>query len=280
MSTVTKDDPQYDEPSSSTICGDSDLHVGDTTQVTSKEHAILIDEEDEHYSTGYSEFCDDDTILLADPDTISNDYSSPTGSFPATTLGKRKAAPEDSGLSNSVYASYKRHTLPSTGGDSVESSIQPYIIVSLDQSSLSVSKSFLFVNRLTTRVCNARWISADFPGESSGKSPVSFHAAIAHGKISPCLTSIASEKREPTRSPMIRRLSLTNLLPLTSRTYSGGIKKALVTKDRQRRFRQLYDAIMPCPYNLIIDHCCYSHLGLSWTWRTWPSTRKMATPAF
>lgn len=155
MSTVTKDDPQYDEPSSSTICGDSDLHVGDTTQVASEDHAILIDEEDEHYSTGYSEFCDDDTILLADPDTISNDYSSPTGSSPATILGKRKA-PEDSGLSNSVYASYKRHTSTGTGSDSAESSIRPYMIVSLDQSSLSVSKSFLFVKIGSQHECATR----------------------------------------------------------------------------------------------------------------------------
>ncbi len=106
--------------SSSTICGD--LHVGD-----SPEHAILIDEEDEHYSTGYSEFCDDDTILGAQ-DTIC--YSSPTGPSPtgpslATTLGKRK--PEDPGPS---YA-YKRRA--SSGSDSAVSSTEPYIIVSLDQ---------------------------------------------------------------------------------------------------------------------------------------------------
>jgi len=136
MSTVT-----WDEPSSSTICGD--LHDGDTTQVASEEHAILIDEEDEHYSTGYSEFCDDDTIMLA-PDTIYKEVdSSPTGSLAstATTLGKRKS-PDDSGLSNSVYASYKRHI--STGSDSAESSTEPYIIVSLDQSSLSAPRKFPF----------------------------------------------------------------------------------------------------------------------------------------
>jgi hypothetical protein len=114
--------------SSSTICGD--LHVGDTT----REHAILIDEEDEHTSTGYSEFCDDDTILGAQ-DTICD--SSPTGPSPATTLGKRKS-PEDSGLS---YA-YKRRT--STGSDGAESSTEPYIIVSLDQTSLSIPKRLPF----------------------------------------------------------------------------------------------------------------------------------------
>ena len=32
------------------------------------------------------------------------------------------------------------------------------------------------------------------------------------------------------------------------------------------------------PYNLITDHCRCSHLGLSWTERTWPS-RTIATPA-
>jgi hypothetical protein len=119
------------EPSFSTICGD--LHADDTTHEL--EDAILIDEE-EHYSTGYSEFCDDDTIMLA-PDTICNEVdSSPTGSSPATTLGKRKS-PEDSGLPKIVYASYKRHT--STGSDSAEPSTEPYIIVSLDQSSLKRS---------------------------------------------------------------------------------------------------------------------------------------------
>lgn len=136
MSTVT-----WDEPSSSTICGD--LHVNDTTHdLEESEDAILIDEEEEHYSTGYSEFCDDDSIMLA-PDTIRNEIdSSPTGSSPATTLGKRKS-PEDSGLSHSVYASYKRQTA-STGSDSVESSTEPYIIVSLDQSSLTVPKKLPF----------------------------------------------------------------------------------------------------------------------------------------
>jgi len=126
MSSVT-----CDEPSSSTICGD--LHVGDTSHEL--EDAILIDE-DEHYSTGYSEFCDDDTIMFAPDTTICDEVdSSPTGSSPATTLGKRKS-PEDSGLSNRVYASYKRHT--PTGSDSAESPTEPYIIVSLDQSSLNV----------------------------------------------------------------------------------------------------------------------------------------------
>jgi hypothetical protein len=110
----------------------SDLHVDDTTH--EPEDMILIDEEEEHYSTGYSEFCDDDTIMLA-PDTIRDEVdSSPTGSSPATTLGKRKAS-FDSGLSNS--ASYKRHF---TGSDSAESSTGPYIIVSVDQSSLIVPK--------------------------------------------------------------------------------------------------------------------------------------------
>ena len=149
MSTVT-----CDEPSSSTICGDlhsgdsshepsfsticDDLHADDTTHEL--EDAILIDE-DEDYSTGYSEFCDDDTIMLA-PDTIRNEVdSSPTGSSSATTLGKRKS-PEDSGLPKSVYASYKRHT--STGSDSAESPTEPYIIVSLDQSSLTVPKMYPF----------------------------------------------------------------------------------------------------------------------------------------
>jgi hypothetical protein len=127
-----------DVPSFSTIYGD--LHISDTTQAASEEHAILIDEEDEHYSTGYSEFCDDDTILGADT-SISNDYSSPTGPSPATTLGKRKS-PEDLGFSVSVYATYKRRT--STGGDSAESSTEPYIIVSYDQSSLRVPKQLPF----------------------------------------------------------------------------------------------------------------------------------------
>ena len=100
---------------------------------------MVVDEEDEHYSTGYSEFCDDDTILLAAPDTIStNDYSSPAGSSPATTLGKRKS-PEDPGPSNTVYASYKRQTSTSVS-DVAESANQPYIIVSLDQSSAIVPK--------------------------------------------------------------------------------------------------------------------------------------------
>jgi len=121
MSSHTSDPHHYDEPSSSTIYGD--LDVGDTTQVASEEHAILIDE-DEHYSTGYSEFCDDDTIVAA-PDTIPNDYSSPTVSSPATALGKRKS-PEDSGLFDTVYATYKRQA--STGSDGAESSSEPYII--------------------------------------------------------------------------------------------------------------------------------------------------------
>ena len=146
MSTVT-----YDEPASSTIFGD--LHVGDTAHEPSSsstirddlhhggtshelDDSIIVDEEEEHYSTGYSEFCDDDTIMLA-PDTICKDVDpSLTGSSPATTLGKRKS-PEDSGLSNSVYASYKWHTSP--GSDSAESPTEPYIIVSLDQSSLERS---------------------------------------------------------------------------------------------------------------------------------------------
>ena len=146
MSTVTYDEPSSStifgdlhvgdsahEPSSSTLC--DDLHHGDTSHEL--EDAILIDEEEEHYSTGYSEFCDDDTIMLA-PDSICKEVdSSPTGSSPATTLGKRKS-PEDSGLSHSVYASYKRHTY--TGSDGAESPTEPYIIVSLDQSSLSVPK--------------------------------------------------------------------------------------------------------------------------------------------
>jgi hypothetical protein len=136
----------WDEPSSSTLCGD--LHVDDTTHdLEESEDAILIDEEEEHYSTGYSEFCDDDSIMLA-PDTIRNEVdSSPTGSssaatLSAATLGKRKS-PEDSGLSHSVYASYKRQTT-STGSDSVGSSTEPYIIVSLDQSSLTVPKKLPF----------------------------------------------------------------------------------------------------------------------------------------
>lgn len=118
--------------SSSTTC--NDLHVGDTTL----DHAILIDEEDEHYSMGYNEFCDDDAILGAQ-DTICD--SSPTSSFPATTLGKRKS-PEDSGSSDTVYASYKRRT--SIGSDSAASSTEPYIIVSPNQSSLTVPKKLLF----------------------------------------------------------------------------------------------------------------------------------------
>lgn len=126
----------WDEPSSSTICGD--LHADDMThELEESEDAILIDEEEEHYSTGYSEFCDDDTIMLA-PDTIRNEVDpSPTGSSSATTLGKRKS-PEDSGLSHSVYASYtyKRQTL--TGSDS-----EPYIIVS-DQSSLTITENLPF----------------------------------------------------------------------------------------------------------------------------------------
>jgi hypothetical protein len=137
MSSHTSDPHHYDEPSSSTIYGD--LDVGDATQVASEEHAILIDE-DEHYSTGYSEFCDDDTIVAA-PDTIPNDYSSPTVSSPATTLGKRKS-PEDSGLSDTVHATYKRQA--STGSDGAESSSEPYIIVSLNQNSLSAPKKLPF----------------------------------------------------------------------------------------------------------------------------------------
>lgn len=114
MSTATWDEPP------SIMC--SDLHVGDTTHEL--EDAILIDEEDEHYSTGYSEFCDDDTIMLAS-DTIGDEVdSSPTCSSPATTLGKRKSAADDSGLSYS-YASHKRH---STSSDSAGSSSEPYII--------------------------------------------------------------------------------------------------------------------------------------------------------
>lgn len=199
------------------------------------EQPILIDEEEDHCSTGYSEFCDEETIWAA-PDTIcASDAvnSSPIGSSPATTLGKRKS-PEDPGSSTGVYASYKRQTI-STGSDSAESSTgtEPYIIVSLDQSSPSVPNSLPFsVNRHTTPVCNARWMRADFPGESSGKSPVSFHAATAHGMIFPSLTSIASEKRG---CPMI--LSSIILLPLTSRISSGGIKKVLATKSNPRRFR-------------------------------------------
>lgn len=168
MSTVTRDEPSSStlcgdlhtgdtshEPSLNTICGD--LHIGDSSHEPSfstlcgdlhtddtiheLEDAILIDDEEEHYSTGYSEFCDDDTIMLA-PDTICNEVdSSPTGSSPATILGKRKS-PEDSGLPKSVYASYKRHT--STGSDSAESSTEPYIIVSLEQSSLSVPNIYHF----------------------------------------------------------------------------------------------------------------------------------------
>jgi len=137
MSTVTGD---YHDPSSSTMGGDT--HVDDTTQAGPElEDVTLIDENEEHYSTGYSEFCDDDTILAC-PDTIRDEVdSSPTESPPATTLGKRKAF-EDSGLSNSVYA-YKKRT--STGSvDSAESSTEPYIIVSLDQCSLSVPKTLLF----------------------------------------------------------------------------------------------------------------------------------------
>lgn len=136
---MTSDDSNhYLEPSSSTICNDLQVHDGDMIQVASEEHTVLVDEEDEHYSTGYSEFCDDDTLLAA-PDTIAtNDYSSLTGSSPATTLGKRKS-PEDSGPSNSVYASYKRQTSTSIS-DGAESSIKPYIIVSLDQSSATVPK--------------------------------------------------------------------------------------------------------------------------------------------
>jgi hypothetical protein len=114
---------------SSTICGD--LHVDDTTL----DHAMPIDEEDEHYSTGYSEFCDDDAILGAQ-DTICDSYSSP-----ATTLGKRKS-PEDSGSSGSVYASYKRQT--STRSDSAEPSTEPYIIVSLNQKLSNVLKKLPF----------------------------------------------------------------------------------------------------------------------------------------
>jgi hypothetical protein len=63
---------------------------------------IIDDDDDEHYSTGYSEFCDDDTILAAKlEDEL---YSSP-----ATALGKRKS-PKDSGSFNSIYASYKWQT--------------------------------------------------------------------------------------------------------------------------------------------------------------------------
>lgn len=105
-------------------------------------HATLVDEEDENYSTGYSEFCDDDTIWAA-PDTICDAVdSSPTNSSPTTTLGKRKS-PEDSGLSNSVYA-YKRRTISTGSSDSAESSIEPYIIVSLVKVSLSVPKILPF----------------------------------------------------------------------------------------------------------------------------------------
>lgn len=101
-------------------------------------HAALVDEEEEIYSTGYSEFCDDDTLWAA-PDTICDAVdSSPTGSSPTTTLGKRKS-PEDSGLSNSVYA-YKRQTISAGSSDSAESSIEPYIIVRLDKVSLSIPK--------------------------------------------------------------------------------------------------------------------------------------------
>ena len=111
--------------SSNTLYGD--LHVDDT----SLDHAMPIDEEDEHYSTGYSEFCDDDAILGAQ-DTICCD-SSPTISSPATTLGKRKS-PEDSGLCDGVYTSasyaYKKQT--STRSYIAESPTEPYIIVSLD----------------------------------------------------------------------------------------------------------------------------------------------------
>jgi len=99
-------------------------------------------------------------------------------------------------------------------------------------------------------------MSADFPGESSGKSPVSFHAATALGKIFPCLASIASEKRG---SPMTMIPSSINLLLLTSRTYSGGINKALATatKDHQRRFEQLYVIIViALPYTSTTYHRC------------------------
>jgi hypothetical protein len=217
-------------PSSSTI--DDDLHVGDTTL----DHAMLMDEEDEHYSTGYSEFCDDDAILGAQ-DTICD--SSPTGSSPATTLGKRKS-PEDSGLSDSVSASYKRQTFIRS-----DSATEPYIIVSLNQISLSIPKKLPFLNtRRTTRASNARWRTADFLGGSNGKSPVWSHAVTAHGKTLNCVTSISFEKR----GPVIPSRHLMNLLRLTSRTYSGGIKKTassgtkknLATKDHQRRLGQLY----------------------------------------
>lgn len=119
--------------SSSTIC--SNLHVDGT----SPDHAIVIDD-DEHHSTGYSEFCDDDAIL--EVQNIICD-SSPTGSFPATTLGKRKS-PEDSGSSEGVYASYKRHISTASGGDSAESCTEPYIVVSLNQNPLTVPKMLPF----------------------------------------------------------------------------------------------------------------------------------------
>jgi hypothetical protein len=66
-------------PPSSTICGDP--HLGDMTL----DHTMVIDDDDdEHYSTGYSEFCDDDAILAAKLE--DDPYSSPS-----TTLGKRKS---------------------------------------------------------------------------------------------------------------------------------------------------------------------------------------------
>ncbi len=112
----------YDEPSSSTIY--SDLHVGDTTQVASElENATYLDEEEEHCSTGYSEFCDDDVIWAASDINYDPVDSSPTVLSPATTPSKRKS-PEDSEPSSSLYASYKRQTV---SRDSTIS--EPYIIV-------------------------------------------------------------------------------------------------------------------------------------------------------
>jgi hypothetical protein len=80
-------------------------------------HGHCYDEASEDGSTGYSEYCDDETIravpaTLCDTIEVVTQCSS-SATSPTATLGKRKS-PDESGPSYGPSASYKKRTISSS----------------------------------------------------------------------------------------------------------------------------------------------------------------------
>jgi hypothetical protein len=126
-SAMSLDPEHYDEQSIDRSAEFSDLQIDDATQAAMLD-AMFCDEDE---STGYSDFCDDETIWAAPPTATCYESAEPSSS--ATTLGKRKSL-EDPQPSSSLSASYKRQTISSDGAE-------PYIIVGFIKSFPSVPNS-------------------------------------------------------------------------------------------------------------------------------------------